>query len=158
MIERPILNSDSDYLHRNTWFVAVIFANGSRHCARQCSDCDARSAWYSKRELLERGVNPAELQVVYDHRQEHADPCDVCGSTAGVELHHWAPQSLERLFREPAAWPTALLCTECHSEWHRIVTPDLVSQGVTLEILGARRSTTLRQIIELARERLRVPA
>jgi hypothetical protein len=42
--------------------------------------------------------------------------CVRCGSNVGVERHHWAPASK---FDDFDMWPTAWLCSECHSTWHR---------------------------------------
>lgn len=42
--------------------------------------------------------------------------CERCGSTDGVELHHWAPR--EFFGDEADAWPTGWLCTACHARWH----------------------------------------
>ena len=52
-------------------------------------------------------------------------PCERCGDTGGVELHHWAPRSL---FDDADLWPVSNLCRPCHQQWHGIVTPRLSSR------------------------------
>ena len=51
--------------------------------------------------------------------------CARCGSR-GAEEHHWAPQAI---FGKDEAnrWPKDFLCKPCHDEWHRLVTPELVT-------------------------------
>ena len=158
MIDRPIHDAnDAGCLHRNTALVVVVFRNGTRHVCRQCFDCDGRSTWFSAAELERMGVRRDELDVCQDYRTDAdypAAPCDVCGSELGVEEHHWAPRSLGGWFRSHDSWPTAMLCRACHQEWHRAVTPDLVAQGITLIQLGARRSTTVRELMDTMRGQL----
>lgn len=62
----------------------------------------------------------AELPLFDDNTD--ATPCERCGATDGVELHHWAPR---HLFDDADAWPTGSLCRSCHREWHSIVTPTM---------------------------------
>lgn len=50
-------------------------------------------------------------------------PCQVCGSTENVEVHHWAPAHL--FGPECDKWPVGHLCQPCHRKWHRIVTPNM---------------------------------
>lgn len=145
---------DSDCLHRNVAPAAIIVRDGSRHYRTRCFDCGCLSAQSISADVLRRhNIDPATLEVVRDDR-EPDEPCEVCGSDDGVQLHHWAPQSLEQRFRSPQAWPTAMLCRTCHAEWHRAVTPDLVAHAITLFELGARRSTTVRELADMVRDRL----
>jgi hypothetical protein len=44
-----------------------------------------------------------------------SDPCARCGSTAGAQLHHWAPRAI---FDDADLWPMSYLCPPCHRIWH----------------------------------------
>ena len=53
---------------------------------------------------------------------ESPNHCCVCGAK-DVENHHWAPRAI---FKEEAeSWPQAWLCRQCHTKWHKMVTPQL---------------------------------
>ena len=45
-------------------------------------------------------------------------PCERCGSSEGVEDHHWAPQ---HIFQDAHTWPRSYLCISCHNEWHETI-------------------------------------
>lgn len=151
--ERPILEThNTRCLHRNTMFGAVRFANGTRHAVRHCPECGCNSNYYSLKELAQRGVKIESLDIVRDNLDSR--PCEVCRSRDGVEVAHWAPEEFASYFRNWVAWPTALLCRPCHEEWHRVVTPDIVAQTITMYELGATRRTTLRELVEKVRARL----
>lgn len=62
-----------------------------------------------------KNIDITVLPVGTDLRLDNP-PCQVCGSF-GTEVHHWAPAAV--FGAESALWPTALLCPDCHSEWHR---------------------------------------
>ena len=145
---RPV-RGDPGCMHRSAYLAAVVFANGKRHVCDYCPDCQRQSEYYGKSELIAAGVEIDGLEVVQDNRC--GEKCAVCGSPDGVELHHFAPQALVGWFRNPEAWPTALLCCACHAEWHRAVTPDLVAHGVTMHELAATRRMGLRELTERAR-------
>lgn len=98
--------------------------NGSETFCRICPVCHryapfGGSVWISKAEVYSR----------FDHQQRESfpvilsgsiTPCVVCGSF-DVELHHWAPKFK---FKEEADnWPTDYLCTNCHTRWHKEITP-----------------------------------
>lgn len=155
---RPIVDtSDSGCLHRNIAEAAMVFRDGTKQVATWCFDCGKRSSWYSKKELLSADIDIESLEVVRDNSGEgrFAEPCEVCGETEGTEHHHFAPVSLQDHFTESVwDWPMAWLCRRCHAEWHRAVTPDLVHHSITLHVLGAKRSMTLRQLLDRVRDRL----
>lgn len=79
----------------------------------------ADGVWIQHKKLTDAGVVLNGLREVAIHQ---LDRCARCGSR-GAERHHWAPQSM---FSDPDAWPTDMLCSTCHREWHLIVTPGLV--------------------------------
>jgi hypothetical protein len=60
--------------------------------------------------------------VVFDFEVACADRCDACGQIGDVELHHWAPRAIFGVLSD--AWPTSLLCVECHRKWHVVMTPN----------------------------------
>jgi hypothetical protein len=67
-------------------------------------------------------MSVADLPVFVDYRAP-GERCEHCGGKDGVEYHHWAPR---HLFGPTAdKWPGAFLCGDCHTHWHRIVTPDM---------------------------------
>lgn len=100
--------------------VVSISANAVRTVRQSCSACGYRSGEALSYKTLPPGTDVAALPVVEDHRT--TAPCARCGSTNGVELHHWAPW---HLFKDAHKWPTAWLCTECHRLWHSVVTPNM---------------------------------
>jgi hypothetical protein len=133
----------------------VICVNGSRQVRSWCLQCKAYSTNYAKRELVAAGINVDLLPVVRDHRDDvrPSEPCVVCTSQDEIEYHHFAPVALQAFFRRSVwDWPVLPLCKECHREWHRAVTPDLVLTQVKLGELGARRSMTLRELLDGARQ------
>lgn len=150
MTERPIQHAE-DCLGRNTYYAAVRFADGTVRPVRYCPDCEKRSDFLGNREALALGIRTEDLEVIRDNAAG-AEPCEVCASTAGTQLHHFLPTALEdHVSTSSNAWPTAYLCRGCHSEWHRAVTPDLVAHAVTMHQLGARRSTTVRELADMVR-------
>lgn len=93
--------------------LALVARNGAMHVYSGCRSCNAN---------LEGGrFHPAEnidvtvLPVGTDLRLDNP-PCQVCGAF-GTETHHWAPTAI--FGSEAAVWPTAILCRDCHQEWHR---------------------------------------
>lgn len=133
----------------------VVFGDGTRHLVEWCPACESkRSEWLPKKSLAELRIDPASVPVVLDYRLD-ANPCDVCGSTGGTQLHHWAPQSLESDFgAEYKRWPTAWLCRAHHDLWHASVTPHfrVGSMRVSDIMAGARKGTLLRELLDAARE------
>ncbi len=102
--------------------LALVARNGAMHVYTGCRECHAN---------LENGrFHPAEnidvtvLPVGTDLRLDNP-PCQVCGSF-GTEVHHWAPAAV--FGQEAALWPTAQLCRDCHSEWHRRMEAYFVAQ------------------------------
>ena len=158
--EKPIEHGPRkrlDCSHPNAVLGWKMAANGHRHAVDFCPRCGGFSKNYGTRWLEQRGVCLADLEAVAE--SEHVEPCGVCGTLKGSELHHWAPESLDDWFEEPHRWPTVWLCPRHHDEWHRIVTPsDTVSPSVTLGQLQVRQGTTVHDVQDKLRERLRKEA
>lgn len=96
----------------------IIAVNGAKHIKLCCHICGHLAGGRV-------AGNPDHYPVVRDNRTGAI--CEHCGSTDGVETHHWAPTAL---FDDPEGrWPMSLLCPPCHRLWHSVVTP------------GMRRST-----------------
>jgi hypothetical protein len=79
--------------------------------------------WIPLADVRAVGVNENDLpwsNTIAPHNR-----CARCGAR-DVELHHWAPRAM---FGEEAdRWPQDYLCHDHHAEWHRTVTPGLVSE------------------------------
>lgn len=93
------------------WCLTVT-SNGTRLATLRCVACGLQMAT--------KGTKDATLPV-WQGDVVRA-PCEHCGSTAGTELHHWAPW---HLFDDANTWPMSYLCPPCHREWHKIVTPNM---------------------------------
>ncbi len=105
--------------HKDTEYRATIMVNGKRHVAIYCTQCGKKisTGWLAHTHLRKQGIEIDQLVVHEDRRvTQRAMSCERCGGGDGVELHHWAPQSL---FRDPWDWPTSHLCVSCHREWHQ---------------------------------------
>ena len=106
----------------------VITQSGTEQYRWTCSNCgkfatrtvdniphDVISLW------MRAGFIPQhdDIPIWNDYTGER---CAVCGAI-GVELHHWAPESLAAHFGDEwHRWPTVYLCLKHHREWHEIVT------------------------------------
>lgn len=128
--------------------VRQIFRNGSEHACWVCRGCGAAwPNWIPKAEVFAtieywRNVNPNDPNI--PHKWEDLDCisdksterlCEICGSTKGVEYHHYLPKSFWTNISafERAAWDKqgAYLCAKHHYGWHKIVTPGLVPSAST---------------------------
>jgi hypothetical protein len=81
----------------------------ARPVVSECVRWDARLG-----EALNR-LRPVRA-VVQDLGEPNETRCARCGSTSGVELHHWAPR--ERFGADADGWPTARLCRDCRATWY----------------------------------------
>lgn len=105
-----------------------VAANGAEHFGWWCLECkwwtESKNGgfWIPKETLIANGVDLSVMRVV-ERMEQHR--CVVCGAR-GTEEHHWAPQAI---FGKEVAdrWPKDFLCKQCHDEWHRLVTPQLVA-------------------------------
>jgi len=71
----------------------------------------------SKKEARQFEWEGGKIEKGNDRRSEK---CERCGQL-GVELHHWAPYHL--FGDDSESWPKSKLCRECHTLWHKVVTP-----------------------------------
>jgi hypothetical protein len=63
------------------------------------------------------------LPLCRDNFQPPSETCERCGTVDYLDCHHWAPR---HLFGDDCnSWPISGLCRKCHTEWHRIVTPNM---------------------------------
>lgn len=115
-----------------------IKADGTAHFAWRCLDCDRWAEippkWLPHRELEARlskqGGRLEDIPIVEDHSDQQ--PCCVCGEPG--QYHHWAPQAMSEQFGEDwYKWPGKYLCPRHHTQWHRIVTPDLIGWRARLQ-------------------------
>jgi hypothetical protein len=94
--------------------VSYRVSTGSIQARHQCIMC-GRVMTFS---LPYTEAEAAQFPKVKDNVSDQ--PCERCGSTEGVEEHHWAPVSVFGA-HEADRWPVAALCRSCHREWHRVM-------------------------------------
>ena len=105
--------------------VAKIFSNGRMHVFLQCSRCNNVQGPVPKKTIVDWGYDLELLPVVEDLRYNAT--CERCQAPY-AEYHHWMPvHILGREFAE--TWPKGWLCVDCHQEWHKLVTPDMIKKG-----------------------------
>lgn len=92
----------------------AIRSNGVRIASKRCLACGYENAT--------RGAKPSDVDLPLWEDGTSDAPCERCGSTDGVEVHHWAPR---HLFDDADQWPMSDLCRPCHALWHRLVTPEM---------------------------------
>lgn len=105
-----------------------VAANLAEHFGWWCLECHwwveskLGGIWIPKETLVANGVDLSLVRVV---EVLEAPRCARCGAR-GAEEHHWAPRAI---FGKESAddWPKDFLCKSCHDEWHRRVTPQLVT-------------------------------
>jgi hypothetical protein len=106
-----------------------LFANGSENFLWVCSKCNRRNPtggnqFYIPSALVREHVNEAQVASLPIIMPALRDRCARCGGR-NTELHHWAPKAIFGA-DESERWPCDMLCTDCHAQWHRMVTPQLV--------------------------------
>lgn len=100
------------------WFLATLkAANGGVRHPYVCALCGKRTQRYEKKAVFEK--TPAQFKVSRVIDLTRSEPCAVCGSSDGVEEHHWAPYAI--FGAESDSWPTSPLCVRCHMRWHRMM-------------------------------------
>ena len=103
-------------------------ASAAAHYGWWCLECKwwtkskNGGVWIAKDLLEANGVDLSTVPVVVD---ADAKRCARCGGR-GAEEHHWAPQAMFGK-EEADRWPKDYLCKSCHDQWHRMVTPQLVT-------------------------------
>lgn len=114
----------STYCRHNgaTRLVRMMTANGHWQVRRQCRICLQPFG-----SALPHAPGWDKLVVV--DSGYHNPPCEVCGEQPTTN-HHWLPRHIARAAGLAAdEWPQAYLCHKHHMEWHRLVTPGLVSEA-----------------------------
>ena len=106
--------------HLNKYTGRLLQRDGGVQVKDYCPDCDQVLSGAKKATKLLR----LTLPVFRDNRVNPDTPCDRCGENAFLQRHHWAPRALFG-WDEAETWPTSDLCQNCHSTWHRIVTPNI---------------------------------
>jgi ferredoxin len=92
--------------------VSVQYANGKQQYRLQCAACERLCGGA----ILHGKVVPFMVAAVFLSNVDPANKCERCGQCSnGVELHHWAPFAK---FNDFDQWPTSMLCSACHVEWH----------------------------------------
>ncbi len=101
------------------WLVGKAKNSGGHNvCVFYCGYCSHRTTHFvACQSVIDAGVEPCEIKTTWK-----LPSCEVCGKE-GAENHHWAPYAL--FGGESEKWPRSYLCQECHSKWHRIVTPNM---------------------------------
>jgi len=105
--------------------------NQADHYWWRCVSCgeNVLKRWISHKEAEEitakYGKTIRDIQLFFDYSGSQV--CSVCGSSEGVELHHFAPK---HLFQDAEKWPMTFLCKKCHSRWHERVTPNMTGDKV----------------------------
>lgn len=109
-----------------------LFANGSEHFLWVCSRCNRRNpagvgvSFYLDAALVRKHITPAQIEHLPLIMPDFNIRCVRCGNRT-AELHHWAPKGIFGN-DETEQWPKDYLCKDCHDQWHRLVTPQLVQQ------------------------------
>lgn len=95
-------------------------SNGGYRVRDWCDNC-CRSANSQRPFISAKYIN--NFIKLPDFPYSPLDVCEVCGNTERVELHHFAPVHL--FGSDAERWPKAYLCGDCHSLWHKLVTPNM---------------------------------
>lgn len=108
-----------------------LFANGSENFLWACSRCNQRNPardpqYYIPAEKVRERLTEAEIVQLPKILPVMYDRCAVCGNRM-TERHHWAPRAIFG-DKECEQWPMDFLCKDCHDQWHRKVTPQLVDK------------------------------
>jgi hypothetical protein len=83
-----------------------------------CQGCEYMVPKYLKKsDVVAAGLDPEEMPI-----SGARNTCEVCGND-GAQNHHWAPYAF--FGNEADNWPQSFLCIDCHSRWHKIVTPHI---------------------------------
>lgn len=88
-------------------------SNGTRQAFRRCLHCGLMLG--STLGAIPRGGRVLDVCL---RDSTSPVPCERCGTTTGVELHHWAPRNTFGQ-EEADLWPTSYLCRAHHQIWHQ---------------------------------------
>jgi hypothetical protein len=106
-----------------------VFANATDNYVWQCSRCSSKNPGrepqlYIPKEWVARQMAEQDMERLPSLMPGLYDRCARCGNR-GTESHHWAPVGI--FGRDEAdKWPRDYLCKDCHDQWHKLVTPQLV--------------------------------
>lgn len=109
-------------LHRN------IRENGAEDFVWVCSVCNglaisSKNVVFIDKQSVLMNLTEYEIESLPIRMNASTARCAKCGSRK-CERHHWMPRAF--VGSNCDDWPQDYLCKECHDEWHRIVTPQLV--------------------------------
>jgi hypothetical protein len=93
--------------------VRTIARNGGSVVWIKCRDCE-HNALGVGRSISHKNIKDIESLPIAVDLYSDSPVCMRCGKPGG-EIHHWAPK---HIFDDSGLWPTSLLCSECHQEWH----------------------------------------
>lgn len=106
-----------------------IFNNGSENFLWVCANCNKRNPdsgfqFYIPSELVRQNLSSEAMDALPTFMPAAYCRCQRCGNRE-AELHHWAPKAIFGK-SEAERWPCDYLCKDCHDQWHRLVTPQIV--------------------------------
>jgi hypothetical protein len=107
-----------------------LFANGSENFLWVCPACNTRNPsrdrqFYIPSETVRQHLSAEQIEALPIITPDLYTRCARCGNRT-TELHHWAPRAIFGN-DECERWPKDYLCKDCHDQWHRQVTPQLVN-------------------------------
>lgn len=105
-------------------------ANGAIYFLWVCAVCDKHNpgndrTFFIPHEKVKSYLTPEQIEALPILLPDCVNRCACCGQR-NTDVHHWAPRAL--FGDECEKWPKDNLCPDCHKQWHRIVTPQLVIQ------------------------------
>lgn len=113
--------------HSASIIALLVKRNATVEARRVCSACfhDSWGGGIKLRDLDTWWDYPvyADLRNDRAYAADKPTTCQRCGGHP-VHEHHWAPVHLFG-WDEANQWPTGYLCQPCHTEWHRLVTPNM---------------------------------
>lgn len=114
----------------------ILYRQFSQNAAEtflwQCERCNTKNPGrdpqlFIPKEKIQERLTPEQIEQLPTIMPGLYNRCARCGAR-GVENHHWAPQAIFGA-EEANKWPQDYLCKDCHDQWHRLVTPQLTTDG-----------------------------
>jgi hypothetical protein len=110
----------------------VVNRRGHKMVSAKCSQCGLFTTYIKHAELNSvLGVHIDDVGITTDNRcgSCSGDGCNICCEQCErcrrfrpTHRHHTAPSAL---FPDANLWPVVDLCEECHTHWHRVMTPGM---------------------------------
>jgi len=100
-------------------------SNGRERYPYYCRHCKKRTQSFCKKSDVPLDVLNGGTEVIIEQKR---GICERCKKEARLEQHHWAPW---KFFDDADSWPKSMLCRACHTEWHQVMTGDLVKKNTT---------------------------